>query len=82
MSERQDLRTLTCPSRPGDDAPARSRQDRLCPAASPTAPCAGYNTAIVALGSLAADAALVMIGTRLFPSTAGYVHFRFSDYGS
>jgi hypothetical protein len=37
---------------------------------------------IVALsGSLAADAALVAIGTRLFPSTAGYVHFRFSDYG-
>lgn len=37
---------------------------------------------IVALGgSLAADAVLVAIGTRAFPSTAGYVHFRFSDYG-
>jgi hypothetical protein len=36
---------------------------------------------IVALaGSLAADAILVAIGTRVFPSTAGYVHFRFSDY--
>jgi hypothetical protein len=32
-------------------------------------------------GSLAADAILVAIGTRIFPSTAGYVHFRFSDYG-
>jgi Family of unknown function (DUF6069) len=30
--------------------------------------------------SLAADAALVAIGTRLFPSTKGYVHFAFSDY--
>ena len=36
---------------------------------------------IVALaGSLAVDAILVAIGTRVFPSTAGYVHFRFSDY--
>jgi hypothetical protein len=32
------------------------------------------------LGSLAADAALVALGTSLFPSTKGYVHFRFSDY--
>jgi hypothetical protein len=31
-------------------------------------------------GSLAADAALVAIGTAVFPSTKGYVHFRFSDY--
>ena len=30
--------------------------------------------------SLAADAALVFIGTRLFPSTKGYVHFQFQDY--
>lgn len=37
---------------------------------------------IVALaGSLIADAAIVAIGTRVFPSTKGYVHFRFSDYG-
>ncbi len=32
------------------------------------------------VGSLAVDAALVAIGTRVFPSTQGYVHFRFSDY--
>jgi len=37
-------------------------------------------TAISVLGSLAADAVLVAIGTHLFPSTAGYVHFRFADY--
>jgi hypothetical protein len=30
--------------------------------------------------SLAADAALVAIGTREFPSTVGYVHFAFHDY--
>jgi len=32
------------------------------------------------VGSLAADAALVAIGTALFPSTKGYVHFQFADY--
>jgi hypothetical protein len=31
-------------------------------------------------GSLLADAALVAIGTRLFPSTKGYGHFQFHDY--
>jgi hypothetical protein len=36
---------------------------------------------VLALGlSLAADAALVAIGTRLFPSTKGYAHFQFDDY--
>lgn len=30
--------------------------------------------------SLAADAALVAIGTRLFPATKGYAHFEFHDY--
>jgi hypothetical protein len=32
------------------------------------------------VGSLAADAILVVIGTAIFPATQGYVHFRFSDY--
>jgi hypothetical protein len=32
-------------------------------------------------GSLAADAILVVIGTAVFPTTKGYVHFQFSDYG-
>jgi hypothetical protein len=31
--------------------------------------------------SLVADALLVIIGTHLFPSTKGYAHFQFSDYG-
>jgi hypothetical protein len=37
-------------------------------------------TAVSLAGSLGVDAALVAIGTRAFPSTAGYTHFRFSDY--
>jgi hypothetical protein len=32
------------------------------------------------VGSLLADAELVAIGTAIFPSTKGFVHFRFSDY--
>ncbi len=38
-------------------------------------------TIVSLLGSLIADAVIVAIGTRLFPSTKGYVHFQFSDYG-
>jgi hypothetical protein len=33
------------------------------------------------VGSLVACAALVALGQGLFPSTHGYAHFRFSDYG-
>ena len=37
--------------------------------------------AVVSLvGSLGADAVLVALGTRAFPSTKGYVHFQFHDY--
>ena len=32
------------------------------------------------VGSLAADALLVVLGTAVFPSTKGYVHFHFQDY--
>jgi hypothetical protein len=35
-------------------------------------------TAII--GSLCADTIIVAIGTHLLPGTAGYGHFRFSDY--
>ncbi len=36
---------------------------------------------VLAVGlSLAADAALVAIGTKVFPSTKGYTHFQFQDY--
>jgi len=37
-------------------------------------------TVISLAGSLGVDAALVAIGTALFPSTKGYVHFQFHDY--
>jgi hypothetical protein len=37
-------------------------------------------TVIALAGSLAVDAIIVAIGTRVFSSTVGYVHFRFSDY--
>lgn len=33
------------------------------------------------IGSLGADAALVALGTAIFPATKGYEHFRFGDYG-
>jgi hypothetical protein len=35
---------------------------------------------ISVVGSLIADAVVVKVGTAVFPSTHGYVHFRFSDY--
>jgi hypothetical protein len=37
-------------------------------------------TIVAIAGSLAADALLVVIGERVFPSAKGYVHFRFADY--
>ena len=37
-------------------------------------------TVVSIIGSLAADALLVVIGTHAFPSTKGYVHFQFHDY--
>jgi hypothetical protein len=37
-------------------------------------------TGIALVASLLADVVLVAIGTRIFPATKGYVHFRFSDY--
>ena len=54
-----------------DFAPARQQ-----PSAARVAVAAVLSVA----GSLAADAALVVIGTAIFPSTRGYVHFQFSDY--
>lgn len=37
-------------------------------------------TVVSLVGSLAADAILVVIGQAVFPSTKGYAHFQFSDY--
>ena len=39
-----------------------------------------FASVVALVGSLLADAALVAIGTHVFPSTKGYVHFQFSDY--
>jgi len=46
----------------------------------PTAACVLLATIVSIAGSLSVDAVLVAIGTKIFPSTNGYVHFRFSDY--
>jgi hypothetical protein len=40
----------------------------------------GVATLVALVGSLTADVVLVKIGVAVFPSTHGYVHFRFSDY--
>lgn len=54
----------------------------LSPGTRPPRLGAAVVAALVSLaGSLAADAALVAIGTAVFPSTKGYVHFAFGDYG-
>ena len=37
-------------------------------------------TASAIVLSLAADVALVAVGTTVFPATNGYVHFVFADY--
>ncbi len=37
-------------------------------------------TIVAVAGSLLADAVLVSVGTRVLPSTRGYVHFQFADY--
>lgn len=37
-------------------------------------------TVAALIGSLGADALLVVIGQSVFPSTRGYAHFQFSDY--
>jgi hypothetical protein len=55
-----------------DFAPARRQQ--------PSAVRVIVASVLSVAGSLAADAVLVVIGTAIFPSTKGYVHFQFSDY--
>ncbi|MBN9620755.1 MAG: hypothetical protein J0H43_13655 [Actinobacteria bacterium] len=37
-------------------------------------------TIVAVAASLVADAVIVVIAERLFPSTKGYVHFQFGDY--
>jgi hypothetical protein len=71
---------LPAPSQPFlDRARALGRID-LAPAhRQPTAARVVAATMVCIAGSLAADAALVAIGTAVFPSTPGYVHFQFHD---
>jgi hypothetical protein len=71
-------------------APAASLLDRaitltrldLAPVNRPPSAVRVVAATIAALaGSLIADAILVTIGQAVFPSTKGYVHFQFHDYG-
>jgi hypothetical protein len=54
------------------DPSPRHRGPRALSVAVATAASAGL--------CLAADALLVVLGTAIFPSTRGYVHFQFGDY--
>jgi len=54
--------------------------DWLPPRRQPTSRQVVVATIASIVGSLVVDAALVVIGTHFFPTTKGYVHFRFSDY--
>jgi hypothetical protein len=56
------------------------RLDPAPPARTPAPGWLALATAISVAGSLLADAALVAIGTHVFPSTKGYGHFQFHDY--
>jgi hypothetical protein len=57
-----------------------ARVDFDPPHRQPSAARVLFALAVSIAGSLAVDAILVVIGTRLFPSTRGYAHFQFSDY--
>lgn len=59
---------------------AIARVDWAPPHRQPTPARLAVATVAAILGALAADAILVAIGTRIFPGTAGYEHFRFDDY--
>lgn len=52
----------------------------LAPARAPSAARVVLASLVALVGSLLADAALVRLGTTIYPSTRGYVHFAFSDY--
>jgi hypothetical protein len=51
------------------------------PGRSPSAWSILVASVVALVGSLVADYLLVKLGTAVFPSTKGFVHFRFSDYG-
>jgi hypothetical protein len=47
----------------------------------PSAPRVVIASVAAVVGSLLADALIVLVGEALMPSTKGYTHFQFSDYG-
>jgi hypothetical protein len=68
------------PPTPAERGMALLRLDFTPPHRPPTSVRVAVATILSIAGSLLADALLVVIGTRLFPSTKGYVHFEFHDY--
>jgi hypothetical protein len=50
------------------------------PQGQPSGAAVLFATVVSIVGSLLVDALLVVIGTKVFPSTKGYGHFQFSDY--
>ncbi|MGH9091363.1 MAG: DUF6069 family protein [Acidimicrobiales bacterium] len=63
-----------------DQVMARARVDLAPTHRQPRAAAVALATVVALAGSLVADALLVVIGTAVFPSTKGYVHFQFADY--
>jgi hypothetical protein len=63
-------------------AMALLRVDLAPPHRPPALPRVLLATLLSIGASLLADAILIAIGTRLFPSTVGYVHFEFHDYAT
>src|ERR1039458_7666961 len=57
-----------------------SRLDLSPPHRPPPAARVVVAIVLCTVGSLVADALLVVVGEAIFPGTKGYVHFRFSDY--
>lgn len=58
------------------------RVDFNPPGRRPSLPRVALATVLSIGGSLLADAAIVAIGTSVFPATKGYVHFQFHDYAT
>lgn len=59
-----------------------ARIDFSPPHRQPRWPRLALATVLAVVLSLVADAALVAMGTRVFPATKGFVHFRFFDYAA
>jgi hypothetical protein len=59
---------------------ARALRVDLRPGRQPSWALILFATLVAIVGSLVADYLLIKLGTAVFPSTKGFVHFRFSDY--